>query len=284
FSLGTFGCNFGCEFCQNWEISQTPKLVKTETIKKFPVSQVLAKIKKFIDGNSASWLPEKIVETCLAQKITAIAFTYSEPTIFAEYAADTMKLAKRHFLRGVFVSSGYESRETLDLLHDYIDAYNIDLKGATDAFYQRFCHTHLAPVLETIMEVVKRKKWLEVTTLLIPEANTSGKDLRFISRFLASLSRDIPWHVTAFYPHYKMADGKATDWEMLKRAWEIGKEAGLHFVYTGNIPDIQTQSTFCPSCSALLIKRKGFTTSVVALDFKKGRCQKCGGDIAGVWT
>lgn len=283
FSLGTFGCNFGCEFCQNWEISQTPKQVKAEALKKESSPVATQKIIEFIKQNSQTLPPEKIVEICLTRHIPSIAFTYNEPAIFAEYAADTMRLAKKHHLFGVFVSSGFESKEAMALLDPYIDAYNIDLKGATEEFYQKVCHTRLAPVLETITEVYRRGKWLEITTLLIPGLNTDEKDIRWIARFIAELSRDIPWHVTAFYPQYKMMDLPPTNLETLKYAYEIGKEEGLRFVYCGNIPDRSTESTFCPSCKTLLIERFGFLSRIKNFDPKTGRCGHCQEKIPGVW-
>ncbi len=273
-SLGTCGCNFGCEFCQNWEISQASKTLGTKKA---------VEIKKFIDKNSGRLPPAKIAADCLAQDIPAIAFTYNEPTIFAEYAYDTMKLAKKHNIYGVFVSSGYESEETLNLLEGYIDAYNIDFKGATEEFYQKVCHTKLAPVLETMAEIYRRKKWLEVTTLLIPGLNTQQKDLKFIAGFIAGISKDIPWHVTAFYPHYKMTNRPPAGAEMLRRAYEIGREAGLRYVYSGNIPGLDYESTFCPNCKQLLIARRGYNVRVEGLDLQYGQCQKCHEQIPGVF-
>lgn len=283
FSLGTYGCCFGCEFCQNWEISQTPKILKAQFLKEHKLDEFPKTLIDFIDKGSFSFPPKKIVDYCLSDNIPSIAFTYNEPTIFAEYACDTMKIAKKHKLLGVFVSSGYESKETLDLLEGYIDAYNIDIKGGTEEFYQKISHTRLKLVLETVEEIVKRKKWIEITTLLVPGLNTSEKDIRFIARFIASLSRDIPWHVTSFYPHYKMTHLPPTDFATLKKGYEIGKEEGLNFVYTGNIPDNDTESTYCPSCKTLLIKRYGYTTEVKNLDLKKGVCKNCGRKIPGYW-
>ncbi len=283
-SIGTYGCNFGCEFCQNWELSQTPKLIRIQAIQnKIPPRQSSLLIKKFIHDNSGVYTPSQALKDALKYKTPSIAFTYNEPTIFAEYALDVMKLAKKHKIYGVFVSSGYESKETLELLDNYIDAYNIDLKGATEKFYSRYTHTHIKQVLKTIEEIYKRKKWLEITTLLIPKLNTSKKDLRFIARFIKNLSPDIPWHVSSFYPHYKLTHLPPTPLETLLKAYEIGKEEGLNYVYTGNIPNTDTESTYCPNCGTLLIKRKGFSTEIKDLDIKSGKCKKCGTRIAGVW-
>lgn len=281
FSLGTFGCNFGCEFCQNWDISQTPKFVKTESIraKKTPIEG----IEKFIKKHSVYLPAEKIVELTLKYNLPSIAFTYNEPTIFAEYAYKTMKIAKKHGLFGVFVSSGYESKETLDLMEGYIDAYNIDLKGATEEFYQKVVHTKLKNVLETIEEIYKHGKWIEITTLVIPGYNDSEKDLRFIAKFIAGLSKDIPWHITAFYPAYKFTDVPPTSFSSLEKAYEIGKEEGLNYVYTGNIPNKDTESTYCPKCGNILIERFGYSVKVKGLDLETGKCKNCGLKIPGVW-
>jgi len=283
FSLGTYGCNFACEFCQNWEISQTPKLLKTQFLQEKRQNGFPNALIDFIDKNSSNLPPQEIVDHCIRNHIPSIAFTYNEPTIFAEYAYDTMKIAKKHKIAGVFVSSGYESKETLDLLEGYIDAYNIDIKGGAKEFYEKISHTSLKLVLETVEEIFKRKKWLEITTLLVPGLNTLDKDIRFIARFIARLSKDIPWHVTSFYPHYKMAHLPPTDLDTLKRGYQTGKEEGLNFVYTGNIPDSDTESTYCPACKTLLIERYGYSTEIKSLDLEKGSCQKCQQKIPGVW-
>ena len=283
-SIGTYGCNFGCEFCQNWQLSQSPKIIRTKALQqKLTPNKSSLLITEFINKNSQKYPPNQAVKEALKYKTPSIAFTYNEPTIFAEYAFDTMRVAKKHKIRGVFVSSGYESKETLNLLEKYINAYNIDLKGATEKFYTTYSHTHLKPVLETIEEIYKRKKWLEVTTLLIPGLNTSKKDLEFIAHFIKSLSKNIPWHISAFYPHYKMTDIPPTDFKTLLRAYKIGKKAGLNYVYTGNIPHTDTESTFCPKCNTLLIKREGYRVEIKNLDLKKGKCRQCGAKIAGVW-
>lgn len=284
FSFGTYGCCFGCDFCQNWEISQTPKILKKELVSKRKLFKVTPSLIDFINKNSIKLSSKEIVDYCLKHHIPSIAFTYNEPTIFAEYAYDTMKIAKKYGIYGVFVSSGYESKETLDLLEEYIDAYNIDIKGGTEEFYQKISHTHLKPVLTTVQEIFKRGKWIEITTLLIPTLNTDEKQIRFIARFIASISKDIPWHVTAFYPHYKLLHIPPTTYEILQKGYEIGKEEGLNFVYTGNIQNKNTESTYCPSCKTLLIERRGYNTRIKNFDMNKGRCQKCKKLIPGIWN
>lgn len=284
FSIGTSGCNFSCQFCQNWDISQTPKLLRQQLAKTGRLNKLVDKVVKFIKENSLYLPPEKIVRLALSYQTPSIAFTYNEPAIFAEYAYKTMRLAKEHHLFGVFVSSGYESKETLNLLEDYIDGYNIDIKAGSETFYQKISKTRLKLVLETVEEIFKRKKWLEITTLIIEGLNDSEKEIRFIARFIKNLSPDIPWHISAFYPAYKMSNHPPTKWESLKKAWEIGREEGLNYVYTGNIPRPDTESTYCPACGNLLIERFGYSVKIKGLEVKKGRCKQCGLKIPGIWT
>lgn len=283
YSIGTYGCNFGCDFCQNWEISQSPKMLKADLGRVGNIRLLPDKVNRFIIDNSYKLSPQKIVDDALQNHVPSIAFTYNEPTIFAEYACDTMKIAKKHKLYGVFVSSGYESKETMDLLEGYIDAYNIDIKGGTEEFYRRYCHTKLSHVFETVAEIHRRKKWLEITTLLIPQLNTDNRQLKTIAKYIHNLSPDIPWHVTSFYPQYKMMDVPATPLGLLEKAYAIGKEVGLRFVYTGNIPNGDMESTRCPRCNTLLIERSGYQTHVICQDAENGSCGKCGEKIPGIW-
>jgi len=192
-----------------------------------------------------------------------------------------MKEAKKFGLRGVFVSNGYETPETLDFLAPFIDAYNIDLKSFSEKFYQKNCGASLAPVLATLKEIYQRKKWLEITTLLIPGENDSAEEIKKAAEFIVALSPDIPWHLSAFYPTYKMNDKSPTPPETLSRTYEIGKKAGLNYVYTGNIADDEQSRTICPKCGEILIERQGFFVKKIKI--KNGRCPKCGLEIAGVW-
>lgn len=269
FSIGTIGCNFGCEFCQNFDISQASRSGSG----------------KEATENAAGWgdqlEPDEIVAYCLEHRIPAIAFTYNEPAIFSEYAAEVMKLAKPHGIRGVFVSNGYETKEALDFLEPYIDAYNIDLKGFTERYYQKVCKARLSPVLSTIEELHDRKKWLEITTLLVPGENDSPDELKAIAKFISSISPDIPWHISAFFPTYLMTDKISTPPEKMIRAYKIGHDAGLNYVYLGNLLENKYGSTFCPDCGELLIEREGFT--VTKYNLEAGKCSKCGQKIAGVW-
>lgn len=261
YSLGTLGCNFRCGFCQNFEISQASKA-------------------KEISDFGYALTPQEIVKTCLEKNIPSIAFTYNEPTIFAEYCVAVMKEAKKHHLYGVFVTNGYETKETLDFLDGYIDAYNVDLKSFSEKYYQKMCGAKLTLVLETIKEIYKRNKWLEITTLLVPKQNDSPEEVTAIAKFIYGISPDIPWHISAFYPTYKMQNLPPTSTETLFQAYEIGKKIGLNYIYTGNIPNNHYCHTFCPKCQTKLIQRTSFyRVKIISL----GKCPQCQTEIPGVW-
>ncbi len=210
-SFGTFGCNFKCEFCQNWDMSQT-----------------YAEL-------TQNYTPEEIVALAVKYKTPSIAYTYNEPAIFAEYARDIMVLAQDRGLKNVWVSNGYFSKETLEYIGPYLDAINIDLKSFSDEFYQKICGAHLQPVLETIKRVHKRGIHQEITTLLIPGENDSDKELKQIAEFITFVDKNIPWHISRFHPDYKMLDKDITPYGSLTRAREIGLKAGLKYIYLGNI-------------------------------------------------
>lgn len=275
-SLGTFGCNFGCEFCQNWGISQVPKHERL----KDPLAQ-RARIGALIDKNSMDMSPEDVVEECILRGVPSIAFTYNEPSIFAEYAHDIAILAKPRGIKIVFVSSGYETRECLDHMAGLIDAANIDLKAFSAQFYKEICHTDLQKALVGIRDIHARGIWIEVTTLLIPGKNDSDDELRGAAAFLASLDPALPWHVTAFHPDYKMLQVPRTPAETLLRARQIGLEAGLKFVYTGNVPGLDGAHTSCLACGAVLIRRLGMRMEKNLL--KDGACPTCHTLVPGVW-
>lgn len=268
FSIGTVGCNFRCAWCQNWDISQY-RSFDPETD---PIGRHLP--------------PDAIVDHCLANEIPLVAFTYNEPVVFFEYAYDTAKLAHEAGLRTVFVSSGYETLTALETIGPYLDAVNLDLKAFREETYETYCGARLAPVKRNIEHLVRETDmWVEVTTLVIPDLNDGDEELRAIAEFLAGVSPDIPWHVSGFTPQYKMQDRPPTDGATLRRAWEIGKEAGLRYVYTGNIwGDHQLRgcaNTHCPTCGTALIRRMGYR--VQRLWSTAGVCPQCGTHIAGVW-
>lgn len=260
-SMGTVGCNFSCEFCQNFSESQKSKEVGIK-----------------VEGLGDKVKPKNLVEYCVNHKISAIAFTYNEPTIFCEWAVEVMKVAKIKGIKGVFVTNGYMSQETLNYLDNYIDAYNIDLKSFSDKFYWEVCRAKLKSVLNNIEEVYRRKKWVEVTTLIIPGKNDSQKELKQIAKFLANISKDIVWHVSAFHPNYRMLDVASTGYEKLQEAVVIGRELGLNYVYAGNVDKVNI--TFCPKCGAEVIIRCGYQ---VENKLKRGSCPKCNYKLAGVW-
>ncbi|BAU23193.1 radical SAM protein [Caldimicrobium thiodismutans] len=264
YSIATVGCNFRCSFCQNFEISQFPHL--------YPGS---------IPGTPYS--PKDIVKKALNHGCKSISYTYTEPTIYFEYALDCSKLAVKEGLKNVFVSNGYMTKSALDLIKDYLHGINVDLKAFTEGFYHRICKAKLKPILDNLKYLKKLGIWVEITTLVIPEENDSSEELRDIARFIRDeLGPETPWHISRFYPQFKMQNKPYTSIETLQRAYYIGKEEGLYFVYIGNVPGNETENTFCPKCSTLLIERYGF--AIISNQLKEdGLCPKCGFSIAGVW-
>jgi len=263
FSLGTWGCNFGCLFCQNYDISQVSKADDFDLFEE-PLEE---------------WPPEKVAKFCLDHRILSIAYTYNEPTVWIEYAYDIMKLAHKKGIKNVWVSNGYFSEQTLKLVAPYLDAINIDLKSFSDDFYRKICQARLAPIEENIKKLWQKNIWVEVTTLVIPQLNDSEKELTQIAKFLYQISPNLPWHISAFYPAYKMIHHPSTPKETLLKAYKIGKKVGLKYVYTGNIPDHHYESTYCPSCGELLIKREGLM--VLENKLKQNQCPFCHQIISG---
>lgn len=260
YSIATMGCNFRCLHCQNADISQTPK----ETGK--------------ITGQYVS--PEEVVDQAKEYGCQSIAYTYTEPTMFFEYAYDVAVLAKDSGLKNVFVSNGYTGEEAVRKIMPILDADNIDLKG-DDEFYKRVCGARLEPVKHNIELMWDAGVWVEVTTLIIPGYNDSEEQLRGIAEFLAGVSPDMPWHVSGFYPMYKLKDAPPTGVEALRRGVRIGHEAGLKYVYAGNIPG-EKEDTKCPACSEILVERSSYR--VMKNSVVDGHCPKCGAAIAGRWS
>lgn len=215
-SFGTVGCNFRCDFCQNWDISQ---------VSKPPTSQIFGQ----------DLPPKKIVEIAKKEKIPSIAYTYNEPAIFFEYAYDTAKLAHKTGIKNVYVSNGYESAEAREKIAPLLDAINIDLKSFDEKFYQKYCGARLQPVLENITQLHTFGVHLEITTLIIPGKNDSKNNLEKIAKFIAKVDKNIPWHISRFFPAYKMTDVPVTPIDTLQKAQKLGKKAGLKYVYIGNI-------------------------------------------------
>jgi pyruvate formate lyase activating enzyme len=259
FSIAALGCNFQCQFCQNWQISQVDpgQISGTEKTE-----------------------PEKIVASAMAGRCKSIAYTYTEPTIFMEICNDCGTLAKKKGLANIFVSNGYMTKEAIDFASGWLDGINIDLKSFRDDYYKNLCGAKLAPVLNTIEHIARNTNiWLEITTLVVPGANDSDDELRQIAEFIAGLNCDIPWHISRFYPQYKYTDSAPTSGETLQRAYEIAKKAGLHYIYIGNLPIAKTENTYCPKCDKLLIERLGYTIKADTL--KKEACPDCETTIAG---
>ena len=279
FSLGTFGCNFACEFCQNWDISQTIKFKSQKSKVKSDDNTYYNNTYYNNTYYGEEWKPEKIVNYCKEQNIPVIAYTYNEPTVWTEYALFTMKLAKKAKIKNVWVSNGYMSKETLHLITPYLDAVNVDLKSFREEFYQKIIHARLEPVKENIKKIWQKGIWEEVTTLIIPGFNDSDQELKQIAQFLVKISPDLPWHISAFYPTYKMLATSPTSKESLIKAYQIGKKAGLKYVYTGNVPDENYESTFCPKCGIKIIERWGI--EMMQNNLKDGECPKCREKIAG---
>jgi pyruvate formate lyase activating enzyme len=260
FSIATVGCNFRCLHCQNYDIAQMPKN------------------RKKILGESVS--PSVIVNTAMSYGCKNIAYTYTEPTIFMEYAYDTAVIATKNGLKNVLVTNGYMTPEVIDETKPYFQAANVDLKSFRPKHYQRICGAKLEPVLKSIQYMKESGIWVEVTTLVIPTKNDSDEELRDIARFIHSVGQDIPWHISAFYPTYKMSDLPRTPVETLRKARDIGIEEGLRYVYTGNVPGDPGENTYCYNCGKLLIERYGFAISGYYLE--DSSCQYCSTSIDGV--
>jgi pyruvate formate lyase activating enzyme len=260
FSVAAAGCNFQCLHCQNHEISQMPR-----------------------DGDIAGQRVsgEQIVSMAHSYSCASISYTYTEPTIFFEYAYDTATIAHAQGMKNNFVTNGYMTAEALDMIAPYLDGANVDLKAFSEEFYKKICSARLRPVQDSIQKMHNLGIWVEVTTLIIPTLNDKEDELRAIARFLFSISPDIPWHVSAFYPTYRMLDKPRTPPEIIRRAREIGLEEGLRYVYSGNIPGDDGENTLCYHCKHLLIKRWGY--QVAENSITEGKCPHCGTPIAGVW-
>ncbi len=260
FSISTAGCNLGCVFCQNWQISQ----VKPE------------------EADHYNSDPEKIVQMAIDAKSPTIAYTYTEPTVFYEYMLATAKLAKQKGLRNIMHSCGYINPAPLKGLLKYMDACNIDLKGFSEDYYQQMSNGHLAPVLETLKKIKQSGVWLEITNLVIPGKNDDPEMIRKMSRWIKNnLGPDVPLYFSAFYPQYRLQNLPTTPSETLEKAYKIAREEGLNYVYIGNVFGNMKINTFCPKCGKIVIKRDGY--SIKENNIVSGKCKFCGNSIAGVW-
>jgi pyruvate formate lyase activating enzyme len=263
FSVAIAGCNFRCGFCQNWEISQAP---------------VQAKDSLGLMEDELS--PDILVDEALSNDCESIAYTYTEPTIFFEYAYDSAKLGRERGLRNIFVTNGYMTKACINEIAPYLDAVNVDLKFFKDSSYRKICSASLAPVLDSIRLMIEAGIWVEITTLIIPGINDSDEELSGIAKFILSVSKDIPWHISRFHPDYKFNSYLPTPEETLKKAQAIGEEAGLSFVYAGNVYG-WGNDTFCPHCKKRLIRRDVF--KVAELNIKDSKCFYCQSLVPGVF-
>ena len=258
FSIGTVGCNFKCGFCQNWQISQAGR--KTGTL-------------------GRKLLPEAVVEEARNANCDSIAYTYTEPTIFFEYAYQTAKLAREEGIKNIFVTNGFMTPKALDVAAPYLDAANVDLKAWDNEYYKNHCQARLKPVLSTIRHLKELGIWQEITTLIIPGENDSDDQLKGIAEFIAGLSPHIPWHISAFHPACDFGNRSSTPAGTLEKAETIGKTQGLHYVYQGNVP--AENSTVCPGCADKVVERSYM--GVRRVHIKDDKCPSCGEGIAGVW-
>ncbi len=223
--------------------------------------------------------PEQVVQEAELAGCKSISYTYTEPTIFMEFAYDCARLAHEKGIKNVFVSNGFSSPDATKLIAPYLDANNIDLKGDDD-FYKKVAGARLQPVLDTIKLMKELGVWVEITTLIIPDYNDSEEFLKWVAEFIKSIDIAMPWHVTQFYPTYKLLDKPRTPLKTLRTAREIGLKAGLKYVYEGNVPGEGSENTYCHSCGELLIERFGF--SLTTIKMKDSKCRKCGALIDGI--
>ncbi len=267
YSIATAGCNFRCSFCQNADISQMPR------------------DQGRIWGREAS--AEDVVAAAKRTRSRSIAYTYTEPTVFFEYSYDIARLAHGEGIASVYVTNGFMTREMLETFQGrgnghppLLDAANVDLKAFRDETYRRVCGGRLQPVLDSLKAMRQLGVWVEVTTLVVPGMNDDPAELANLARFLVQeLGPDVPWHVSRFHPDYQMLDRGATPARTLQRAYEVGREAGLHYVYVGNMPG-NLEDTLCPACGQVVIARLGFR--VTRYHVQEGACGWCGATIAGV--
>ena len=263
YSVATVGCNLRCKFCQNADIAQMP-----------------TDHKGIITGDKIT--PQEVVAAADKSGCRSIAYTYTEPTVFFEFAYDTAKIAHERGIRNVFVTNGYMTAEALEMITPYLDAANVDLKAFSDRYYKELCGARLKHVQEALKVMKAQGIFVEVTTLIVTGLNDDSAELEELAAFIArDLGTDTPWHISRFHPTYKLTDRPATPVKTLTKAREIGLQAGLKYVYTGNVPGNTGENTFCPECNEVVIERWGF--QVGALRIKDGRCALCDAQIHGVW-
>ncbi len=262
FSMSTVGCNLHCKFCQNHDISQVKNV---DAMTRF----------------SRELNPDELVKMAKQNTCLSIAYTYTEPTIYFEYAYDTAKIAHEQGLFNVFVTNGYINPDPLEFIHEYLDAANVDLKSFNDNFYRKLVSAKLTPVLETLKLMKKLNIFVEVTTLVIPNENDSEQELTAIASFIKNeLGPETPWHISRFYPQYQLTDHSQTPISTLNKAREIGLDQGLRYVYLGNVPGTESENTYCYNCGKLLIERYGY--QIIENNIQTGNCKFCGVKIDGL--
>jgi pyruvate formate lyase activating enzyme len=253
-SIGTAGCNLGCKFCQNWDISKA----------------------RYDHERAYAFTPPAVVEMALQRGCPSIAFTYNDPVIWAEYAIDIAKAAHQAGLKTVMVTAGYITPEALPAVYDHMDAANVDLKGFTENFYRKTCLAHLAPVLETLKTLKRRgTTWLEITNLIIPTLNDALGEIRAMCRWILDhLGPEVPLHFTGFHPDFKLMHLPPTPGHVLEEARLLALEMGMHYVYVGNVTTKEGNNTYCPGCRTLLIRRSWH--AVHEINLTGGCCPACG--------
>ncbi len=262
FSLATVGCNFRCKFCQNADIS-------------------MVRLRHGEEAPGQDFPPERVVRLAVQYDCKTIAYTYTEPTIFYEYAYDTAVLAAKHEILNVFVTNGFISQDALRQIAPVLHAVNVDLKGWSEEYYRKIVGGRLQPILDNLKLMKQLGIWVEVTTLCVPGYVDTDDQFRSIARFIRDeLGPETPWHVSRFYPHYRMTDVPPTPVSVLRRAREIGLEEGLRYVYSGNVPGDEGEHTYCYQCGQVLIRRWGFT--ILEYKIRDGKCPKCGAVIDGL--
>ena len=262
-SVAAAGCNFQCEFCQNWQISQS--------------------LREGLAPRGRAVSPQQLVAAAVDNGCRSMSYTYTEPTVFFELAYETAAIAHQRGLGNCFVSNGYMTPKAVGTIAPYLDAINVDLKAFRDQTYRRVMKARLEPVLETLKALVAAGIWVEVTTLVVPGMNDSPQELGDIAEFIAlQLGVHVPWHVSRFHGDYKVTDAPSTPIETLKLACRIAAEAGLKYVYCGNVPGQADERTICPACGHVVIDRVGFTIRGTSLT--GGACGECGQAIEGLWT
>ncbi len=261
YSIATPGCNFRCEWCQNWQISQMPRIMEMPQSKRIK--------------------PEDIVKAAQMSSCESIAYTYTEPTIFFEYSLDTAKLAKETGLKNVYVTNGFMTTEMLEMIEPYLDGANVDIKAFRDETYHRLMGGRLEPVLESCRKIKSLGIWLEITTLIVPGVNDDPEELKALAQFIHDdLGPETPWHLSRFYPQYKMMDRGPTEESILKETKAMGEMLGLHYIYLGNV--LAGNTTICKECGQILIRRDGYATRLSGLD-GEGRCLNCGTALDGIF-